>query len=611
MKNARVSGVFEVSAAPDNGVSSFKQTVFIRQDSSPSTPTGGSYADPYPDEEGWEDGIPAGNEVLWASTRVFSSDGNPPQQAMWSTPRQMADTSNFIVRYSSVESPMGNPDTRPSEWYPIGDTLTIWMATKAKENGEWGDWTITRVVGEDGESAEYDMAEADVATISRTKTGYSPYSFYVKGYHVKGATRTINTSVVFNVYGVKGGAYRRLVVGASTNYNFNASTYYTADYDAFLFELCKTDDTLLASTTVSVSRDGKDGADGKQGNKGYTGARMRMRTWSKDDDYLQGKDDEEWYDVVEYEYPETGETLLYLCVRSHGATEITPQEDVANNLGNWEVAQEWAFVATKLLLAERIKSDMIDTDDLVAKRIYTDPVGVVKDEDGNPVKDEEGNEVTDYAHIEMVGSEMKVFNQLGLMNIRFGVNEDGYAVLEYYDNDGRKLYDLGPEGITKIPVSEASWTELWYEKLGDSISEVLEARDYKRKTYNFANKVYRYHSKIVAGVVDDEENNGRLFASKALNDTYVLEDGIYRIAPSSSAGNNVFMSINPDVVEQAILVGLTELTSEQLPGMDSANELVLVMNPVYAEQLYRCEGGFMASSGITAYWNGKPVVSEA
>ena len=148
MKNARVSGVFEVSAAPDNGVSSFKQTVFIRQDSTPYRPTGGSYDSPYPDEEGWEDGIPAGSEVLWASTRVFSSDGNPPQQADWSIPRPMADTSNFQVRYSSKNPPSGNPDEASSEWSATGSDSTIYIATRAKEDGAWGDWNVSKIVGE-------------------------------------------------------------------------------------------------------------------------------------------------------------------------------------------------------------------------------------------------------------------------------------------------------------------------------------------------------------------------------------------------------------------------------------------------------------------------------
>jgi hypothetical protein len=41
-------------------------------------------------------------------------------------------------------------------------------------------------------------------------------------------------------------------------------------------------------------------------------------------------------------------------------------------------------------------------------------------------------------------------------NIKFGVNSDGYAVLSYYDNDGKPLYDLGPKGITAKDVKESS-----------------------------------------------------------------------------------------------------------------------------------------------------------
>ena len=62
--------------------------------------------------------------------------------------------------------------------------------------------------------------------------------------------------------------------------------------------------------------------------------------------------------------------LLYLCVKSHTSSSANnPQTSVANNLGYWEKAQDWVFVATKLLLAERIKAEDIDADNLVAKNV--------------------------------------------------------------------------------------------------------------------------------------------------------------------------------------------------------------------------------------------------
>lgn len=48
------------------------------------------------------------------------------------------------------------------------------------------------------------------------------------------------------------------------------------------------------------------------------------------------------------------------------------------------------------------------------------------------------------------------FGNGGHANIMFGVNSDGYAVLSYYDNDGKFLYDLGPNGITAKSVNESS-----------------------------------------------------------------------------------------------------------------------------------------------------------
>ena len=102
----------------------------------------------------------------------------------------------------------------------------------------------------------------------------------------------------------------------------------------------------------------------QKGKPGDKGARLRMRDWSASQSYLRGSAGEEWYDVVLYK------DLLYLCVKSHTSSSANnPQTSVANNLGYWEKAQDWTFVATKLLLAERIKAEDIDADNLVAKNV--------------------------------------------------------------------------------------------------------------------------------------------------------------------------------------------------------------------------------------------------
>lgn len=129
----------------------YKSTVFKRTNTAPSTPTGGTYANPVP--SGWSDGIPSGEEKLWASTRIFSSDGLAPQQSAWTSPRQMTDMADFDVEFSSEENPTapsGHPNTN-TQWSNESDETTIWMATSRKRNGLWEDWQVSRIKGEKGQ----------------------------------------------------------------------------------------------------------------------------------------------------------------------------------------------------------------------------------------------------------------------------------------------------------------------------------------------------------------------------------------------------------------------------------------------------------------------------
>ena len=129
----------------------YKSTVFLRSNVTPTRPIGGSYASPIP--SGWYDGIPLGEAKLWASTRIFSSDGKNPQQANWTIPRQMTDTADFDVEFSSEsnpDAPTGHPNTN-TQWSNKSNEDAIWMATSRKSNGVWDDWQISRIKGENGQ----------------------------------------------------------------------------------------------------------------------------------------------------------------------------------------------------------------------------------------------------------------------------------------------------------------------------------------------------------------------------------------------------------------------------------------------------------------------------
>ena len=166
---------------------SFKSIVFVRMNGTPDTPTGGSYNSPVPTSLAgqnaagqnvyWEDGIPAGGEMLWASSRIFSSDGNSPQQANWSTPRQMTDTDKYDVEFAFMQTNDAVPAApiaanRHSDSSPYGYSAQVWFdpekdkysasgvlrdfttvywrAERECVNGVWGDWVIMRIKGEKG-----------------------------------------------------------------------------------------------------------------------------------------------------------------------------------------------------------------------------------------------------------------------------------------------------------------------------------------------------------------------------------------------------------------------------------------------------------------------------
>lgn len=139
----------------------FKATAFKRtnDDIKNTTPTGGDYDDPKP--TGWSDGIPDGEETLWATTCTFYGDGT---DSGWSNPRKMTDTATYDVEFSPNETCPDDPSDVISErqaqgWYDPDASLPgdltwgqmIWRAERECRNGDWGQWIKLKIKGENGE----------------------------------------------------------------------------------------------------------------------------------------------------------------------------------------------------------------------------------------------------------------------------------------------------------------------------------------------------------------------------------------------------------------------------------------------------------------------------
>ena len=147
-----------------------KSTVFIRgvnQTTYPTLPTGGSYASPLPTSSPtWSDGIPADNNMpLYASTRIFTSDGLSPQESAWTTVAKIGTPSTGIRTVFSVNG---------SSWHTTPATGDLYMATQTSvDNGAtWG--TVTGSVLIKGEQG----IKGDTGTPGTSATQYYTYIRY-------------------------------------------------------------------------------------------------------------------------------------------------------------------------------------------------------------------------------------------------------------------------------------------------------------------------------------------------------------------------------------------------------------------------------------------------
>lgn len=164
---------------------------------------------------------------------------------------------------------------------------------------------------------------------------------------------------------------------------------------------------------------------------------MRIRDWAVGLVCLQGKEGEDFYDIV------VNQTKLYLCTKSHTASNANnPVASVSGNLGYWEIAQDWVFVATRLLLAEKIKADQIDADGITAKDV--DITGKITATSGSFTG-------TVYAHQGQIGGLQISGNSL----TNEGFDNDAMIVMR---NDNKNVFSA--IGVNVWPISAPNITAL-------------------------------------------------------------------------------------------------------------------------------------------------------
>lgn len=162
-----VLSVDDIKVANDErfrGQSSFRMQVFTRSDSMPTKPSGGQYSDPQPNGMVWQEGVPQGSMPIWMSSRIYTSDGQPPQSD-WSDPLMLVDSEDFDVEFSPHTLDSVPADPSPSNkgtlWFdpkehPDANWKAMnWMATRTKSVNihgvaEWNSWVILPTKGAKG-----------------------------------------------------------------------------------------------------------------------------------------------------------------------------------------------------------------------------------------------------------------------------------------------------------------------------------------------------------------------------------------------------------------------------------------------------------------------------
>jgi len=285
-------------------------------------------------------------------------------------------------------------------------------------------------------------------------------------------------------------------------------------------------------------------------NKAQRGAILRGPSeWKEDVEYMGGARGEEYQDMVVRTID--GVTEYFLCHYTH--TNKDPHDASHQANSKWDADRPWQksqvsdFVATRILYSEQIKADIMrvvnaSIDDLIVGRLQT------MEENG--------------ATIDISGGLMRVMKTGNIQpNIEFGLDADGYAVLKYYNNEGKLLYNLGPKGIMfEISVQWAYYTPislyLQWSNLDDDLGTIMPFnptsaylwRQGIKKLGEIEN--YSAYWRDWISLQEDEKwqeekfaNDGKVVTAKAeegKQPTSILSEGIYTVhtmPPTTTEGH--------------------------------------------------------------------------
>lgn len=237
------------------------------------------------------------------------------------------------------------------------------------------------------------------------------------------------------------------------------------------------------------------------------------------------------------------------------------------------------------------------------------------------------------AAVKIEGGMIAVLGRAGVPNIKFGVNSDGYAVMQYFDNAGNMLYDLGPAGLAKISMQKASMIfSEWIDVRGAN----LAAPYIKKKTYTSSKGTYSLDFNVASSEANDRLLFGKyaqpgtlvsknlgysnlthlyLYSAPRVDGAIVLDDdsrrGFGNNLDLTKAADGVYFTKEWPLAENGKLTNVA--TGPYIPAdakiKDNMQGNILLLDGTEVMLMPRCYfSGWMKQDKLTAYL--KPVITR-
>ena len=301
----------------------------------------------------------SGPEQLWMTKHLF------PSEETWTTPVAVKDTTTTEYRFSSSSAP-GNPTDNTTDWHINADSTDKWMAIREKSGTTWGDWTVMRITGEKVSYASVTPS----GTGNWTQSGKTFTSDTITGGTSTWEKITFTTTEGNAIVGVK------ITASSEANYDWGYicgldKAYSTSDY------LAKVSGTDAQTVEITVPTAGE--------HYFYVGYTKDFSGDKNNDnvvvEILTGNV-ESFTSVVfkrsnadSVAAPTGGSYLTPVPAGWSDGVPTTPSHPLTVG-EEWTQMNSMAPILSALVIADRIKANFIDVENLAANSAFIDNLTV-------------------------------------------------------------------------------------------------------------------------------------------------------------------------------------------------------------------------------------------